>query len=562
MFCLDASAPIGIFFSSEAPKLLYYSHFTAIIATLVISLFVLLSVKNRATVLLFVWSIIFSITKLLDILTWVNNTSGSIMLPWSITYITDTLLYLVAVYFVFVFVKNKDLLFKYKIIGILSLLPILVLAPTRYALISFDLINCEGTQGPLIIYFYVLQIILSIIALIIILHEIKKNKQQRLRNSLFLIGISFFLLSFSWTSLISSFTDNWEISQYGLFGVSIFIAFLAYLIVKFKAFNIKLISAQALVWASVILIGSEFFFIQNNTNRILTSITLVTTAILGLLIIRSVKKEVFLREQVEGLAQDLEKTNFNLESANSNLEIANEKLKELDELKTEFVSLTTHQIRGPLTALKGYASMILEGDFGEVSASIKEPVGIIFESSQSLERVVEDFLDISRIEQGKMKYDFAKVDFSELVKNVTEELKPTIAKTKLSFSFDVVGDNFTVNADKEKIKQVVLNFIDNSLKYTPSGSVKVLVESIVSNGKKVVRFSVKDTGVGISKETLPKLFEKFSRAKDANKTNILGTGLGLYVARKMVEAHNGKLWAESEGEGRGSQFYVELEVAE
>jgi signal transduction histidine kinase len=484
------------------------------------------------------------------------------MLVWSTFGVLTLLTSILSLYFVYVFINKKDVSFKFKLLFFFITASVII--PAIFYLKEFDIPSCEAVDNlNYILYYQGLCLAIFLWILIYGIYKYVKEKTAFKRQILLLIvGIELFLFSFFITGYLSGLIDNFEFEQYGLFGMTFFMVFLAYLIVKFKAFNIKLISAQALVWASVILIGSEFFFIQNNINRILTSITLVITAILGLLIIRSVKKEVFLREQVEGLAQDLEKTNFNLESANSNLEIANEKLKELDELKTEFVSLTTHQIRGPLTALKGYASMILEGDFGEVSSSIKEPVGIIFESSQSLERVVEDFLDISRIEQGKMKYNFAKIDFGELVKNVTEELKPTIAKTKLTFSFDVIGDNFTVNADKEKIKQVILNFIDNSLKYTPSGSVKVFVENVVSNGKKVVRFSVKDTGVGIAKETLPKLFEKFSRAKDANKTNILGTGLGLYVARKMVEAHNGKLWAESEGEGKGSQFYVELEIAE
>jgi len=562
MFCTDISAPLYLLFSNSVPMLLYYSHIPTAIISLVIAIFVYKNNKSLQSKILLTLSIVFSLWLLANLISWTNTNSQVIMIVWSSFGVLTLLTSILSLYFVYVFINKKDVLIKFKVIFLLILASVII--PATFYLKEFDLFSCEAVDSLSYILFYQ-SICLGVFLWILIYGIYKYIKEKTLFRRqilLLIVGIELFLFSFFITGYVASLIDNFELEQYGLFGMTFFMAFLAYLIVKFKAFNIKLISAKALVWASVILIGSEFFFIQNNINRILTSITLVITAVLGLLIIRSVKKEISLREQVEGLALDLEKTNFNLESANSNLEVANEKLKELDQLKTEFVSLTTHQIRGPLTALKGYASMILEGDFGEVSASIKEPVGIIFESSQSLERVVEDFLDISRIEQGKMKYNFAKVDFSELVKNVTEELKPTIAKTKLTFSFDVVGDNFTVNADKEKIKQVVLNFIDNSLKYTPSGSVKVLVENAVSNGKKMVRFSVKDTGVGISKETLPKLFEKFSRAKDANKTNILGTGLGLYVARKMVEAHNGKLWAESEGEGKGSQFYVELEVAE
>jgi len=241
---------------------------------------------------------------------------------------------------------------------------------------------------------------------------------------------------------------------------------------------------------------------------------------------------------------------------NQKLGEANERLKELDQLKSEFVSLATHQIRGPLTAIKGFASMMIEGDYGEVPKTLQEPVDTIYQSSQSLVVIVEDFLNVSRIEQGKMKYDFTDFDLCALANEVVNEDRVIIEKRGLNVSAAICPSPVTVHGDRGKLKQVIGNLLDNSMKYTPKGSIML---SLVSNkASKKVLLSIKDTGVGIRAETIPHLFHKFSRAEDASKVNILGTGLGLYVAKEMIKAHGGRIWVESPGEGKGATFFVEL----
>lgn len=266
----------------------------------------------------------------------------------------------------------------------------------------------------------------------------------------------------------------------------------------------------------------------------------------SLLLVNSVDNEVRAREKVQTLATDLAQ--------------ANSRLQELDQQKSEFVSLASHQLRGPLTAIKGYASLILEGDFGDVPQKIKEPLENIFNSSQAMVILVGDYLNVSRIEQGSMKYDYSIFNLKELISSIIQELKPTIEKANLDISFDFdASDSYIVNADQGKIKQVISNLIDNSTKYTPQGWIKVKISKDKTTKK--ILITIKDTGVGIRPEVLPNLFAKFTRAPDANKTNIMGTGLGLYVAKKMIEAHNGKIWAESEGQNKGSTFFIELSSA-
>jgi signal transduction histidine kinase len=179
----------------------------------------------------------------------------------------------------------------------------------------------------------------------------------------------------------------------------------------------------------------------------------------------------------------------------------------------------------------------------------------MFNSTQNLIVIVNEFLDISRIEQGRMKYDMVDFDMNTLVTDIVTELKPMIDKAHLSADIILDKDNpCEVHADMGKIKQVVGNLIDNSIKYTPQGGITVSV----SKENKKVKVQIKDTGIGIAEDDVSKLFAKFSRAKDAFRTNVIGTGLGLYVAKQMIEAQGGKVWVESGGLGKGSTFYIEL----
>jgi signal transduction histidine kinase len=158
-----------------------------------------------------------------------------------------------------------------------------------------------------------------------------------------------------------------------------------------------------------------------------------------------------------------------------------------------------------------------------------------------------------------MQYDFSTFDMRDLAVTVVTELRPNIERAKLSIDFDYdMSGTYILNADQGKIKQVISNLVDNAIKYTPKGGIHLWLTH-TSNEK--ILLTISDTGVGIRPDVLPRLFEKFTRAPDASKTNIMGTGLGLYVAKKMIEAHHGRIWAESAGQGKGASFFIELEAS-
>lgn len=380
---------------------------------------------------------------------------------------------------------------------------------------------------------------------LLIRNFLKATREEKAVYGTILVGMLVMLtLIILFNFIFPAFLNNSNYVPLGALFLLPFLITTAYSIVKHGIFNIKVAASATLIFALSIVSIFEIIFAPSTFIVVYRTIVFLLILTFGILLLKSVSKEVKQREQIEKLAEDLKK--------------ANARLKELDRLKSEFVSIASHQLRSPLTAMKGYASLILEGSFGNVNDAVKEAVQKIFDSSNLMAVSVQDFLDVSRIEQGNMKYNMEKFNLRKLVETVAEELT-TVAKEKgLEFNLEVVdGPTYELNADIGKIKQVIYNLVDNSIKYTPKGSIYLKLYQNEENYK----IEIKDTGVGIAPEALPKLFAKFVRTRNAHHVNVSGTGLGLFVVKQMVEAHKGKVWATSPGEGKGSTFHIELPIS-
>lgn len=247
-----------------------------------------------------------------------------------------------------------------------------------------------------------------------------------------------------------------------------------------------------------------------------------------------------------------------VDSATAQLRSANARLKELDSAKDEFISMASHQLRTPLTTIKGYLSMVVEGDAGKLSRQQKEFLGYAYDSSQQMSSLIADLLNVSRMSAGKF---FIEKTATNLVKLVEEEVRQlqSQAKTKgLELIFErPKGDMPTMQLDDSKTRQVVMNFIDNAIHYTKAGSVRVVLE----RHKNQVKLTVVDTGIGVPAAARPKLFSKFYRAQNAQNVRPDGTGLGLFLAKRVVEDQGGTIIFEST-EGKGSTFGFTLPISE
>lgn len=524
----------------EIPQLTLYSHIPTTIIALLLGFFVYFKVRNSSSIVgkvLLASSLFFSVWAGLDLYLWLGTDSRLIMFCWSVVNLLEVLSSSSALYFSYVFLEKNDPPFRYKVIFGSLILLFAFFLPTLFNLRGFDSVNCEARQGPLVYYFYFIEIFTFIwLSIYLIKKIITTRKFERKITALFSVGVVLFLASFSGANIVSSLTEHWEILQYGLFGMPVFMALLAYLIIRYRVFNIKLFAAHALVLAMVILIGSQFLFIKTRINQVLTAITLVLIMFFGIWLARSVKKEIEQRE--------------NLEKVTRELKMANLRLKELDQQKTEFLSIASHQLRTPLSIVKGYIELIKDGGYGKVTKATVEILDNMDESNQRLVNLVDDFLNITRIEQGRTKFDFTKNNINEMVESVVKELEPRAEQNNLKIIRKIPTVNFEVLCDQEKIRNVIFNFIDNAIKYTEKGQITAILEKH-DNGV-VVR--VRDTGFGFGDDDQANFFQKFFRGENVRGTNVTGTGLGLYVCRKFIEAHGGEVWAKSPGLKKGSEF--------
>jgi len=261
--------------------------------------------------------------------------------------------------------------------------------------------------------------------------------------------------------------------------------------------------------------------------------------------------------------EEISKFNITLKDevnrATKDLKDANEKLKALDKLKNEFVSVASHELRTPMTAIKSYLWMALEGKGGKLNEKQKYYVQRGYNSVDRLIRLVNDMLNISRIESGKISIDLKPVDIIKLAQEVVDEILPRAKEVDVTIDMPKPTALPLVLADQDKIKEVLFNLIGNSLKFTPKGgSVTVRFEQ---KGD-FVETSVTDTGAGISPDDKGKLFQKFGLLEGSYITNQtsthMGTGLGLYICRAIIDLHHGEIKADSEGKGKGSTFSFTL----
>ena len=232
--------------------------------------------------------------------------------------------------------------------------------------------------------------------------------------------------------------------------------------------------------------------------------------------------------------------------------------KEVEAIKSEFVSLASHQLRTPLSAMKWSLSMLSEGLFGKLVSKQKDIVWKISNSNERMIQLVNDLLDVSRIEEGRFGYNFSLESFEDVVKKVAGSFSVQIQEKKLQFSFEYPRDALPkVSVDRGKLEMAVQNLIDNAVKYTSSdGKIKVYLKEMSPDYLAVF---VEDTGIGIPKNQQHRIFSKFFRADNAIRFETEGSGLGLYIAQNIVTSHKGKINFKSE-ENKGSVFYFSLPI--
>ncbi len=232
-------------------------------------------------------------------------------------------------------------------------------------------------------------------------------------------------------------------------------------------------------------------------------------------------------------------------------------VREQAEVKSQFVSTVSHELRTPLTTMKEGVSIVLDGIAGEINNKQKHFLDIIRRNIDRLARFLNDVLDFQKLEAGKMEVDMRSNNMNEVVEEVVETMSSLANEKGLDLIAKLDETMPAVDFDKDRIIQVLINLVGNAIKFTDTGNITIAT----AKADDTVRISVHDTGPGIKKENLPRLFHEFEQLSDTNERKTGGSGLGLAISRRIIEEHNGKIWAESES-GKGATFYFELPVQE
>ncbi|MEK7107344.1 MAG: HAMP domain-containing sensor histidine kinase [Patescibacteria group bacterium] len=519
-----------------------YSHLIPAVAIFVLGFFAYQKAENRHKAeYFFAFVIGFALWLLGDLVLWTSNNYNLVAAVW------QSMDYIEIVFFLLLFGFICDDLLParvrrwiYPALLLASAAPF-VITVTGNAVLGLNQPQCEMINARLIEnYKLALEVIILGATFLFGLRTIflkLADAQERIRVTLVVASIVLFMGIFAGSEYISSYTGIYEIELYSFFSLPIFILLLTIAITTYGTFKLGSTAIKALFYVFLALAGTQFFFVQDITGFLLASMSFGVVLTLGIMLFRVSEREIAQRELIQKQEQELEVVNRQQEGL------------------LHFIS---HEIKGYLTKNEAGFAAIAEGDYGTVSVSLKEMADSALQDTRRGVETVIDILDASNLKKGTIAYEKKNFDFSSAVQDVVNSLKPIAQEKGISLEYTTsAGAPAIVNGDENKLRHHVMrNLMDNSIRYTPSGSVRVSVDR---NGS-VLRMTIADTGVGISPEDMKKLFTEGGRGADSIKVNVHSTGYGLYIAKSIVEGHGGKIWAKSEGKGKGSQFIVELPV--
>ncbi len=522
--------------------LLSYSHLPTALLSLLFGIFILYKTKNLQGVLFFGICFTFSLWCACDFITWLAFPgSATTMFTWSILDLLAVLMFFFSYYFLYTFITKKDLRVWQKILCFLIILPTGLATFYGLNIPNYDANACTAIENQAITQYGFYALALFILAtLVITVHQYRCAEDQSVKREILLAGIGvsalliFFFsatlsVSLFATSDASAYVYNYEI--YGLFGMPIFLAYFAYLIVRYKAFNLKMFGAQALILALIALVGSEFAFVSSITNQILVAITLVVIGAVGILLIRSVKREITQREE---------------------LAVANAGQENL-------IHIMNHQIKGYLgTARNIFAELGQSDDYGVMPEASKPLLSKGLEEMAAGVDYVQGILRSNSAQSGAMPYTFAAIDLKKIVDDLVAKQKEVAEKAGLTFESKIADGDYAMQGDATMLEEAFKNLITNAIKYnSPSGSVSVSL----SRADKKVLFSVRDTGIGISADDAKRLFTAGGVGKDSIHYNVEASGFGLSFVKPVVEKHQGRVWYKSNAPEKGTTFFIELPVS-
>lgn len=528
-----------LIFSSNGEPLIYYSHLTSIAIFTALVGFTFLKLRQWPKNTFRLMALSYIVWLFCDLVLWANEQIPNVMFFWTIINLVEPLIFIFAYAYFLQFVEGKSISTKGKWLIFALLIPTLIMAPIGLSVIGFDYTDCErnAVEGIAAYYNYFLEALFLILtaAKTVNLFIAKKYIAQRSKLLAVSIGTSLLMFSFLLANYLGTVTGDYITSQYGHIAVPFFAAFLAYITIKYESFEPRILLIDTLVVALFIDLLSLFFVRIENYQIYANTVAILIMIPLGYTLVTGIRREVKARKEIETLAENLEKAN---------------------KQQVVLIHFITHQIKGFVAKSRNIFAMLLDGDYGQIPEPMKPIVEEGFRSDTKGATTIQEILNASNIKSGKVTYANAPFDLKGLTNEILKDLKPAADTKGLALTLEAPEESYSVNGDRMQMQNALKNLIDNSIKYTPSGSVTISISR--QEGK--LRFEIKDTGVGITPEDMAHLFTEGGHGKESQLINVDSTGFGLYIVKNIIEAHHGKVWAESEGKGKGSHFIVELPV--
>jgi len=524
-----------LIFSGNGEPLIYYSHLTSIAIFLGLLGFTFLKLKSWPKAPFRLMALSYVIWLFCDLVLWANERPDNVIFFWTILNLVEPLIFVFAYTYFLQFVDGKALGVKTKWVLFALLIPTLIMAPIGLSVVGFDMTSCDRdvVEGIAAYYNYFLEALFLVLILAKTARQYFVLKLQKERSKLLLItaGIALLMISFLVANFLGTITGDYVTSQYGHIAVPIFATFLAYLTIKYESFEPRILIIDTLVVTLFILMLSLLFVRDANYQFYANLLAFVILIPLGYSLMKGIRVEVRARKEIQKLANQLQ-------LANSQQVI--------------LIHFITHQIKGFIAKSRNIFSLLLDGDYGVLPDTAKAAAQTGFESGTKGAQTIQEILNAANIKSGKIAYAMEAVDLKELVAGVIHDLEPLAKQKGLSLTSTLAPVSYT--GDRAQLVNAIKNLIDNSIKYTQKGTVSVSL----AQTEGTIRLEVIDTGIGITPEDMKNLFTEGGRGKNSQKVNVESTGFGLYIVKNIIEAHKGKVWAESEGEGKGSRFIVEL----
>jgi signal transduction histidine kinase len=341
--------------------------------------------------------------------------------------------------------------------------------------------------------------------------------------------------------LIPLLTGLDDTQHLGPVALLIFIGAATYSTAKVELFNLRIFSTELLVSLVTLLLVINTVLITETDQRFFSVFILMVGTAAGFYLIYSVRREVAARERLDAVRLDLV--------------TASTQLQEMDDIKNEFIIMASHQLRTPITLVKGYLSLMMEGAYGAVPEAFKEKLTQMFSLNERLVQMIDNMLNVARIEKRKIEYNVERVDILTIARAVSEDMRIKLGDKRLKISLSMPEQPVMAYVDEKKFEEVLTNLIDNAIKYTDTGEIAMDVRD--DDGTGYVTVTVRDSGIGMSPEEAGRVFTKFFRAKEA-VIREPGTGLGLYICAKLMNGMGGQIRVVETTTGYGTTFEVRL----